>query len=465
MDEQYDCVILGTGLKECILSGVLSVEGYKVLHIDRNNYYGADSASLNLNQLFEKFKKGKPKDTLGASRDYNVDLIPKFIMSCGVLVNILVKTDVTRYLEFKAVDGSFVVNGGKVYKVPSTSSEALKSSLMGMLEKRRCGKFLEWVGEYEEEDPKTYKGLDPKKQTAKEIFDHFGLQADTIDFLGHAMALYYNDDYLKQPALETVKRIRLYGESVLRYGNSPYIYPLYGLGEMPQGFARLSAIYGGTYMLDKQVDEVVYDSDGVVVGVKSGEEIAKCKFVVGDPSYFPNKVKKVGQVVSAIAILNHPIPNTNNAESAQIIIPQKECKRKNGKKNLQHLIIQIFTLDASLTHTTLHQRANGSPWSAPTLKLPTLRLNFNQVLLFWDQSKSSSPASEISTSLLKMEEKTRLSSPSHLTQTLTSTHLAWIFWIFTRESPERIWISPLQRRTRPPKTKTKLFRSTLYLLM
>lgn len=329
MDEQYDCVILGTGLKECILSGVLSVEGYKVLHIDRNNYYGADSASLNLNQLFEKFKKGKPKDTLGASRDYNVDLIPKFIMSCGVLVNILVKTDVTRYLEFKAVDGSFVVNGGKVYKVPSTSSEALKSSLMGMLEKRRCGKFLEWVGEYEEEDPKTYKGLDPKKQTAKEIFDHFGLQADTIDFLGHAMALYYNDDYLKQPALETVKRIRLYGESVLRYGNSPYIYPLYGLGEMPQGFARLSAIYGGTYMLDKQVDEVVYDSDGVVVGVKSGEEIAKCKFVVGDPSYFPNKVKKVGQVVSAIAILNHPIPNTNNAESAQIIIPQKECKRKN----------------------------------------------------------------------------------------------------------------------------------------
>lgn len=86
-------------------------------------------------------------------------------------------------------------------------------------------------------------------------------------------------------------------------------------------------------MLDKQVDEVVYDANGVVVGVKSGEEVAKCKFVVGDPSYFPNKVKKVGQVVSAIAILNHPIPNTNNAESAQIIIPQKECKRKNGIMN------------------------------------------------------------------------------------------------------------------------------------
>jgi hypothetical protein len=30
MDETYDCVVLGTGLKECILSGLLSVRGKKV---------------------------------------------------------------------------------------------------------------------------------------------------------------------------------------------------------------------------------------------------------------------------------------------------------------------------------------------------------------------------------------------------------------------------------------------------
>jgi len=166
-----------------------------------------------------------------------------------------------------------------------------------------------------------------KKMTVKAVFDHFGLKPDTIDFVGHAMALYNNDGYLTDPALETMKRIKLYGESVLRYGNSPYIYPLYGLGEMPQGFARLSALYGGTYMLNKPVEEIVYEN-GVVVGVKSEGEVAKCKFVVGDPSYFPDKVKKVGQVVSTIAILSAPIPNTNNAESCQIIIPQKESKRK-----------------------------------------------------------------------------------------------------------------------------------------
>lgn len=43
--------MLGTGLTECILSGLLSVDGKKVLHIDRNDYYGAESASLNLTQV------------------------------------------------------------------------------------------------------------------------------------------------------------------------------------------------------------------------------------------------------------------------------------------------------------------------------------------------------------------------------------------------------------------------------
>jgi hypothetical protein len=30
MDEEYEVIVLGTGLKECILSGLLSVDGLKV---------------------------------------------------------------------------------------------------------------------------------------------------------------------------------------------------------------------------------------------------------------------------------------------------------------------------------------------------------------------------------------------------------------------------------------------------
>ena len=52
----------------------------------------------------------------------------------------------------------------------------------------------------------------------------------------HAIALHSSDGYLQQPALETVERIKLYHNSLERFAGtrSPYIYPLYGLGELPQ---------------------------------------------------------------------------------------------------------------------------------------------------------------------------------------------------------------------------------------
>lgn len=40
----------------------------------------------------------------------------------------LLYTEVTRYLDFKVVEGSFVYKAGKIYKVPSTETEALASS-------------------------------------------------------------------------------------------------------------------------------------------------------------------------------------------------------------------------------------------------------------------------------------------------------------------------------------------------
>ena len=94
MEETYDCIVLGTGLTECILSGMLSVSGKKVLHMDRNKYYGGDSASLTpLEDLFTKFGLPAPDQAqYGRGRDWNVDLIPKFLMANGRLVQLLIHT-------------------------------------------------------------------------------------------------------------------------------------------------------------------------------------------------------------------------------------------------------------------------------------------------------------------------------------------------------------------------------------
>jgi len=328
MDEEYDCIVLGTGLTECILSGMLSVSGKKVLHMDRNKYYGGESASLTpLEDLFTKFGIPSPDESYGRGRDWNVDLIPKFLMAQGQLVKLLIHTGVTRYLEFKSIEGSYVLGkSGKISKVPADEKEALSSDLMGLFEKRRFKNFLVFVQEFDAENPATWKDCDPAKTTVEEIYKKHGLDENTCDFVGHALALYRNDDYKNEPCLETINRIKLYSNSLAKYGKSPYLYPLYGLGELPQGFARLSAIYGGTYMLDKPVDEIVMEN-GKVVGVRSGSETAKCKSVYCDPTYVKDQVKQVGKVVRCICLLDHPIPNTKDALSTQIIIPQKQVGR------------------------------------------------------------------------------------------------------------------------------------------
>jgi len=327
MDETYDAVVLGTGLTECIISGLLSVNGKKVLHMDRNDYYGGDCASLNLEQTWAHFKQpGKVPEALGNGRQYNIDLVPKFLMASGLLVKILLHTDVTRYLEFKSVEGSYVLKAGKVHKVPATETEALSTGLLGFFEKPRFRDFLMFLKDWKEDDAKTHKGIAPDTKTSK-LIEKFKLD-DGVNMVGHALALYRDETWQDQPAKETISRILLYFESLSHYGKSPYLYPVYGLGDLPQAFARLSAVYGGTYMLNKPILGFTFDESGRVTGVKSDDGVVKCKTVIGDPSYFTDRVKQVGTVGRCIAILDHPIEKTNDSESCQIILPQNEVGRK-----------------------------------------------------------------------------------------------------------------------------------------
>ncbi len=95
---------------------------------------------------------------------------------------------------------------------------------MGLLEKRRFRNFLQWVNEYDPNEPKTFKGvfdtstalflppflpphsdliplthpcmstgIDPKSPM-RAAFDKFGLDQNTVDFTGHALALYRDDE-------------------------------------------------------------------------------------------------------------------------------------------------------------------------------------------------------------------------------------------------------------------------------
>jgi Rab GDP dissociation inhibitor len=342
-DGEYDAIVLGTGLKECVISGLLSVKGKRVLQIDRNGYYGSEGASLNLSTLFENFQAGEPPESLGMNRDYNIDLIPKFIMATGNLTKMLLHTGVTKYLEFKSIAGSFVYKDGKILKVPATPKEALGSPLMGLFEKRRFRMFLMFVDQYVVSDVKTHQGRDLTTMTMRQLYTDFGLLPETHQFISHAMCLQLDESHMDLPALPTVQALQTYCYSLSRYGTSPYIYPVYGLGGLPEGFSRICAVHGGTFMLNQDIDNIVFDDAGVAIGVKSGNQMAKANMIIGDPSYFPpEKVRPTGIVVRCICLLDHPIPGTTTTsiagveftqgqplESVQVVIPGPQVARVN----------------------------------------------------------------------------------------------------------------------------------------
>lgn len=251
-------------------------------------------------------------------------------MASGEFVDILSNLDLSRYIEFVQIDGSFVYRDGKgICKVPSTPTEAATSSLMGWFEKGRAKSFFHFCANLDVENPMTWNRMNLHVVSMGDLFKSFNLDVNTIDFIGHALALHSNEAYLREAALPTVKRIKLYMESMLRFGRTPYLYPLYGLGELPQGFARLSAIYGGTYMLNVDFDSFIMDGEServCGVRVKDGQEFLCRKGVICDPSYAPDRVCLSQRVIRAICLLDHCVQSTN-VDSCQVIVPQKQLKR------------------------------------------------------------------------------------------------------------------------------------------
>ena len=167
----------------------------------------------------------------------------------------------------------------------------------------------------------------------REVYAYWKCDDNTQAFTGHAIALFRDDSYLDDASrtLDCIARLQMYAWSLSRFEKSPYIYPVWGLGGLPEGFSRLAAVHGGVYMLRREIESVLYDDSGAVTGVKVKDEgTATCKTLIGDPSYFEGtkKVSKTGSVARWLCILDHPVAGTNNSHSAQIILPTKQTGHK-----------------------------------------------------------------------------------------------------------------------------------------
>ena len=170
--------------------------------------------------------------------------------------------------------------------------------------------------------------------TMKDLYYQFGLDINTQEFLGHAVANWNSENYKEMPAIHTMRKMKLYHNSISRYEPflSPYIYPKWGLGELPQAFSRLSAIWGGTYALRQVIKGFKYGPDKKVTGVVGENNTAKCKYVVCSPEYCSGpeakRIDQKGKILRAICLIDHPLTGTDNTDSCQIVFPARQLNRK-----------------------------------------------------------------------------------------------------------------------------------------
>jgi len=74
------------------------------------------------------------------------------------------------------------------------------------------------------------------------------------------------------------------------YGNSPWIYPLYGISEITQAFCRFSAVYGAIFVLNRYAKHILVDEEtktkykGIQCSV--GQNLTS-KFLVANADHIP----------------------------------------------------------------------------------------------------------------------------------------------------------------------------------
>ncbi|NXQ61814.1 RAE1 geranylgeranyltransferase, partial [Anthoscopus minutus] len=89
-------------------------------------------------------------------RRFNIDLVSKLLYSRGLLIDLLIKSNVSRYVEFKNATRVLAFREGKVEQVPCSRADVFNSRQLTMVEKRMLMKFLTFCLDYEQH-PEEYQ--------------------------------------------------------------------------------------------------------------------------------------------------------------------------------------------------------------------------------------------------------------------------------------------------------------------
>ncbi|XP_074909749.1 rab proteins geranylgeranyltransferase component A 1 [Buteo buteo] len=251
-------------------------------------------------------------------RRFNIDLVSKLLYSRGLLIDLLIKSNVSRYAEFKNATRILAFREGKVEQVPCSRADVFNSRQLTMVEKRMLMKFLTFCLDYEQH-PDEYQ--DYENSTFAQFLRTRKLTPSLQHFILHSIAMVSETDCSTLEGLQATKKFL---QCLGRYGNTPFLFPLYGQGEIPQCFCRMCAVFGGIYCLRHSVQCLVVDKESgrcKAIVDHFGQRISANYFIVED-SYLSESVCTnvcYRQISRAVLITDQSVLNTDSEQQVSIL--------------------------------------------------------------------------------------------------------------------------------------------------
>lgn len=260
-------------------------------------------------------------------RKFNIDLAPKLLFARGSLVELLISSNIARYAEFRSVsrvvtwlqeEGS---NGnGRLEPVPCSRADVFATRNVSVVEKRMLMKLLTSCME-RENHPEEFEEFETK--TFLEFLKAKKLTPNLIHYVLYAICMGTDSTSFNDGLVRTHRFLYSLG----RYGNTPFLWPMYGSGELPQCFCRLCAVFGGVYHLKRSAEAVLVGPDSLCKGVISAGKRLEAENLVlcmeyAPPEYLASAPK--GGLSRGIFITDRSILPSEKEELTLLQFPPQE---------------------------------------------------------------------------------------------------------------------------------------------
>lgn len=320
----YDVAIFSTGLPQSILSAALASAGLSVIHVDRNDYYADQWASLTLSELLKwtqsvqsksrgskqsttriedvelifpsssDFRDGKPGETsqlpeslASLDRHYAISLAPALLPATGPSIDCLIRSKVSSYATFRLLERTCVASRQTgddatlmLTNVPASKEDIFKTKALTLIAKRKLMKLLMYIGT---EDWQSDLSRDPdlaRMPFVSYLAEVHNMSPNLVDAVAYGLCLCATP---KETTEVAMKRAKSHMQSVGKYGNSAYLVGQYGgAGELAQGYCRASAVKGGMFILAHEIKSVkrVEEENKWQIGIDGIEELVTADYLV-----------------------------------------------------------------------------------------------------------------------------------------------------------------------------------------